>query len=98
MTKEQLEGLGVAVFPNGDNPRWANRHGIPDQPTIPEKPIRAETPEDVRRVIDQAEGAAVTNINNLIESRKIENELAGIRKELHTMNEILKRWKEKARY
>ena len=106
MTKEQMKALGVNVYPNGDNPKAVNRHGIPDIPTVPPMPQRAETPErplpweaetpeDAQRVIGQAGAAATMNINNLIEGKNIEKELAGIRKELHTLNTILERWKRK---
>lgn len=56
-----------------------------------ELPWKAETPEDAQRVIEQAGAAARMNINNLIEGKNIEKELAGIRKELHRLNEFLKR-------
>lgn len=82
MTKEQMKALGVKIYPNGDNPRGINRHGIPDLPTIPKMPLRAETHEDVQRVTEETGAAAAMTINNLIESKKIESELAGIRKEL----------------
>lgn len=99
----QMEALGVNVYPYGDNQKTVNRHGIQDLPTVPPMPqrtetperplsLKEETPEDARRVIENAGAAATMNINNMIEGKNIEKELAGIRKELHTLNTILERW------
>ena len=95
MTKEQMEALGVKIYPNGDNPRGADRHGIPDQPQVPPMPQRAETPERPLPWKEETQKKGMMQIETIHienDTSKIEKQLEGIKKELHTLNEILKHW------
>lgn len=95
MTGEQMKALGVKIYPNGDNPRGADRHGIPDLPTVPKMPRRAETPEQplpLKEEPQKKEMMQIETINIDNDTSKIEKQLEGIKKELHTLNEILKHW------
>ena len=65
---------------------------IPQQPTVPEMPKRHETPEKVKPLPwdDPFQPAVTIKIAGVDDMTK---ELERIRKELHSLNEIMKRRK-----
>ena len=89
---EQMDAQGY----NADgNPKMVNRHGIPDQRTVPPMPQRAETPERPlpwKEETPKKGMMQIETINIENDTSKIEKQLEGIKKELHTLNEILKHW------
>lgn len=86
MTKEQLQALGVKIYPNGDNPR---RTETPEE--YAEGKVQ-ETPEKVKPLPwDDPFRPAITIKVAGVDA--ITKELERIRKELHSLNEIMKRRK-----
>ena len=90
--KEICESTDSVIGSNGSVPQNALRRAV----GLPEIEGGAGAEQmDAQRVIEQAGAAATMNINNLIDGKNIEKELAGIRKELHTLNTILERWRKR---
>ena len=81
----QMEALGVNVSPNGDNQKTVNRHGIPDLPTVPPMPQRAETPE---RPLPWKEETPKKGMMQ-IETINIENDTSKIERNVLTMDMAL---------
>lgn len=72
-----------------------DRHGIPDMPTVPPMPQRAETPERPLPLKEETSKKGMMQIETINidnDTSKIEKQLEGIKKELHTLNEVLKHW------
>lgn len=96
ITRENYaEQLAAQGYDADGNPKIVNRHGIPDLPTVPPMPRCAETPEQPLPLKEETQKKGIMQIETINidnDTSKIEKQLEGIKKELHTLNEILKHW------